>query len=82
MQSIEVTMNATTCRDGTEEILEDMPESSPAEVHESRAYLLYHRTRLWCRECENIHTVTDFRPLSKTAVLQCGHSRSLNLGES
>src|SRR5581483_10829687 len=37
----------------------------------SRASLLRHNTRLWCKK-HGMQSVTDFKPLADEAVLACG----------
>jgi hypothetical protein len=48
------------------------------EKLDSRAYLLYHRTKLLCRTCNQVHPVVDYKPMARHAVLSCGHERSVN----
>jgi hypothetical protein len=66
-----------------------MPNGNPASrlpsgarrIHDwlSRVALRHYGTKLLCRECKELKVVTDFQPLSKRAVLSCGHSRPVNV---
>jgi hypothetical protein len=46
------------------------------EHWESRPALLAHRTKLYCTE-HGVQAVTDFRPLAKECILQCGCQRKV-----
>jgi hypothetical protein len=45
----------------------------------SRAALRHYGTKLLCKECNGLYVVTDFQPLSRRAVLSCGHSRPISV---
>ena len=37
------------------------------------------RTRLLCHECGEMRACVDFRPLSKVTVLECQHTRTVEI---
>jgi hypothetical protein len=46
---------------------------------QSREALKWAKTRLWCSTHQTVEIVTDFRPMAKIAVLNCGCTRPVAL---
>jgi hypothetical protein len=46
----------------------------------ARLTLMHRKTRLFCPTCQSVELVTDFKPLAREAVLQCSHSRGIEVG--